>query len=41
VFGIAVGRVLREVEASLVNIATLHLDDMDELAARRANRKAV
>jgi hypothetical protein len=24
-----------------VNIATLHLDDMDELAARRANRKAV
>ena len=41
VFGIAVGRVLREVEASLVNIATLHLDDMDELAARRARRKAV
>jgi DNA-binding transcriptional MerR regulator len=41
VFGIAVGRVLREVEASLVNIATLHLDDMDELAARRASRKAV
>jgi len=41
VFGIAVGRVLREVEASLVNIATLHLDDMDELAARRAHRKAV
>jgi DNA-binding transcriptional MerR regulator len=41
VFGIAVGRVLREVEASLVNIATLPLDDMDELAARRANRKAV
>jgi DNA-binding transcriptional MerR regulator len=41
VFGIAVGRVLREVEASLVNIATLHLDDMDELADRRANRKAV
>jgi hypothetical protein len=24
-----------------VNIATLHLDDMDELAARRANKKAV
>jgi DNA-binding transcriptional MerR regulator len=41
VFGIAVGRVLREVQASLVNIATLHLDDMDELAARRANKKAV
>jgi DNA-binding transcriptional MerR regulator len=41
VFGIAVGRVLREVEASLVNIESLHLDDMDELAARRANRKAV
>jgi hypothetical protein len=41
VFGIAVGRVLREVQASLVNIATLHLDDMDELAAPRANKKAV
>jgi DNA-binding transcriptional MerR regulator len=41
VFGIAVGRVLREVEASLVNIQSLHLDDMDELASRRANRKAV
>jgi hypothetical protein len=24
-----------------VNIQTLHLDDMDELAARRASRKAV
>jgi DNA-binding transcriptional MerR regulator len=41
VFGIAVGRVLREVEASLVNIQSLHLDEMDELASRRANRKAV
>jgi hypothetical protein len=41
VFGIAVGIVLREVEASLVNIQTLHLDDMDELAAIRASRKAV
>jgi DNA-binding transcriptional MerR regulator len=41
VFGIAVGRVLREVEASLVNIQSLHLDEMDELAARRAGRKAV
>ena len=41
VFGIAVGRVLREVEASLVNIQSLHLDDMDELASRRASRKAV
>jgi DNA-binding transcriptional MerR regulator len=41
VFGIAVGRVLREVEASLVNIATLHLDEIDELAARRSNKKAV
>jgi DNA-binding transcriptional MerR regulator len=41
VFGIAVGIVLREVEASLVNIQSLHLDDMDELASRRASRKAV
>jgi len=35
VFGIAVGRVLREVQASLVNIATLHLDDMDESERKR------
>lgn len=41
VFGIAVGRVLREVEASLVNIQSLNLDEMDELAARRASKKAV
>jgi len=41
VFGIAVGRVLREVEASLVNIKESHVDDLDELAARRHNKKAV
>jgi hypothetical protein len=41
VFGIAVGRVLREVEASLVNIKENNVDDMDELAARRQTRKAV
>ena len=41
VFGIAIGRVLREVEASLVNMKESHVDDMDELAARRLNRKAV
>ncbi len=41
VFGIAVGRVLREVEASLVNIKENNVDDVDELAARRQVRKAV
>ncbi len=41
VFGIAVGKVLREVEASLVHIKANHIDEVDELSARRANRKAV
>lgn len=44
VFGIAVGRVLREVEASLVEIdpsQTEAADPRDELAARRAARKQV
>ncbi|MEN9731143.1 MAG: hypothetical protein RL488_453 [Actinomycetota bacterium] len=40
VFGIAVGRVLREVEATLVNMVPSSLDDIDELSARRS-RKAV
>ncbi|MDN4595807.1 MerR family transcriptional regulator [Leifsonia virtsii] len=37
VFGIAVGKVLREVETSLVELDT-QADSMDELAARRAAR---
>jgi DNA-binding transcriptional MerR regulator len=44
VFGIAVGRVLREVEASLVEIDPTQVeasDPADELAARRAARKQV
>jgi hypothetical protein len=41
VFGIAVGKVLREVEASLVNIKPNHIDEVDELSARRASKKAV
>jgi DNA-binding transcriptional MerR regulator len=41
VFGIAVGKVLREVEASLVNIKANHIDEVDELSARRASKKAV
>lgn len=41
VFGIAVGRVLREVEASLIDIKESHIDDMDELSARRQNKRAV
>jgi DNA-binding transcriptional MerR regulator len=36
VFGIAVGKVLREVEHSLVEIDTQTVDPTDELAARRA-----
>ncbi|SFR79176.1 MerR HTH family regulatory protein [Agromyces sp. CF514] len=35
VFGIAVGKVLREVENSLVELDTQPVDAMDELAARR------
>ena len=41
VFGIAVGRVLREVEATLVNMTPSSLEEVDELAARRSARKAV
>jgi len=40
VFGIAVGKVLREVESSLVEIDASQSDPMDELAARRAARTA-
>jgi DNA-binding transcriptional MerR regulator len=39
VFGIAVGKVLREVESSLVELDTQTADPADELAARRTNRK--
>jgi DNA-binding transcriptional MerR regulator len=38
VFGIAVGKVLREVESSLVELDSQQPDVMDELAARRASR---
>lgn len=39
VFGIAVGKVLREVESSLVDLdSTAAADPSDELAARRATR---
>jgi hypothetical protein len=37
VFGIAIGKVLREVESSLVELET-ETPDMDELSARRARR---
>lgn len=40
VFGIAVGRVLREVEASLVHIHADSLDEFDELASRRQRKQA-
>jgi hypothetical protein len=36
-----VGRVLREVEATLVNMTPSSLEDVDELAARRSARKAI
>mgnify|MGYP000743052658 CR=1 FL=1 len=39
VFGIAVGKVLREVETTLVDLDTSPADAMDELAARRATRE--
>ncbi|GMA27287.1 MerR family transcriptional regulator [Arenivirga flava] len=40
VFGIAVGKVLREVETSLVELDTAQGDPADELAARRRSRQA-
>ena len=42
VFGIAVGKVLREVESTLVELDTQPADPMDELAARRrANSRKI
>jgi DNA-binding transcriptional MerR regulator len=41
VFGISVGRVLGEVEATLININPLYLEEMDELTIRRLKKKAV
>jgi hypothetical protein len=38
VFGIAIGKVLREVETSLVEITSAASDASDELAARRARK---
>jgi len=38
VFGIAVGRVLREVEATLVDFAAEEANSQDELALRRARK---
>jgi DNA-binding transcriptional MerR regulator len=40
VFGIAVGKVLHEVETSLVEFEPQTVDAVDELAARRAKRSA-
>lgn len=41
VFGIAVGKVLREVESTLVEIDVKPEDHVDELAVRRAARKKI
>lgn len=41
VFGIAVGKVLREVETSLVELNVQTADAADELAARRSSRKKI
>jgi DNA-binding transcriptional MerR regulator len=38
VFGIAIGKVLREVESSLVELETEQIDPADELAARRVRK---
>ena len=40
VFGIAVGKVLREVESTLVEFDPTAPDPVDELATRRAKRSA-
>jgi DNA-binding transcriptional MerR regulator len=39
VFGIAVGKVLSEVQTSLVDLEQLREDPLDELSARRAAKK--
>ena len=39
VFGIAVGKVLSEVQHSLVDLEELREDPLDELSARRASKK--
>ncbi|NBR64556.1 MAG: MerR family transcriptional regulator [Micrococcales bacterium] len=41
VFGISVGKVLNEVEATLAQIDPSHVEEMDELTLRRLNKKAV
>jgi DNA-binding transcriptional MerR regulator len=41
VFGISVGRVLGEVEATLSHIDPSYLEEMDELTLRRLNKKAI
>jgi DNA-binding transcriptional MerR regulator len=41
VFGIAVGLVLREVEATLSTITPSSLEDLDDLSARRLAKKAI
>lgn len=41
VFGISVGRVLGEVEATLVNINPSYLEEMDELTLRRLKKKVI
>jgi hypothetical protein len=41
VFGIAVGLVLREVEATLSTITPSSLEELDDLSARRLARKAI
>jgi len=40
VFGIAVGKVLREVESSLIELGDVATEPVDELAARRARKAA-
>ena len=40
VFGIAVGKVLREVESTLVEFDATSPDPVDELSARRTKRSA-
>jgi hypothetical protein len=40
VFGIAIGKVLREVESSLIELDTESADSLDELSARRARKTA-
>ncbi|NBW73436.1 MAG: MerR family transcriptional regulator, partial [Microbacteriaceae bacterium] len=41
VFGISVGKVFGEVEATLTKLDPSHIEDLDELTLKRLSKKAI